>query len=644
MERSIVVRVRDGLHARPATRFVKLAKSFVSDVEITAGSKSASAKSSVRLMLLSIKENDTITLKIDGPDAEQTLSALTAYLENPDAGLDDEAHSGPVVPVIAQASADASERNGIPASKGIAVGPVFSFFKESLSIERYTIKPSEIDGEVKRYEQAVAKVQQSLREKLTAQKLAASDYGIIEALAETAGDDVLRSETMASIKSGADALSATYDVSERVAAEFSALGDPYLQARSDDIRAIGRQICLTLQGKIDPDLNEIPEGAIIVAEDLSALDIASAPLSRMGGIICALGGATSHIAIIARTHSIPAVLGVGAAIHHFKQAESIALDGEKGVINVDPDEKIRAEISHQIDAANTEIARLQAFKTAVPLRKDGVVLEVAANLGALNEIDTALAAGAMGVGLFRTELLFMQHKVLPDEETQFQIYSKLAQSFLPYPVIIRTLDIGGDKPVKGIAFPHEENPFLGWRGIRMCLDSPDIFKVQLRALLRAAVTGTIKVMIPMVSDLNEIVATKALIVQCAEELRAEEKSFAEFELGIMIETPAAVMMAAEFAKNVAFFSIGTNDLTQYIMAADRLNSSLARLCDVTNPAVMRAIEVCTKAGVEAGIMVGMCGEAAARSDLLATFVEMGITEFSMAPSAILSAKKALLGC
>jgi phosphotransferase system enzyme I (PtsI)/phosphocarrier protein FPr len=210
-------------------------------------------------------------------------------------------------------------------------------------------------------------------------------------------------------------------------------------------------------------------------------------------------------------------------------------------------------------------------------------------------------------------------------------------------VIIRTLDIGGDKPVNGIAFPHEENPFLGWRGIRMCLDRPDIFRVQLRALLRAAVSGTIKVMIPMVSDLSEILKTKVLIAQCADELHAEGIPHAEFALGIMIETPAAVMMANEFAKHVTFFSIGTNDLTQYIMAADRLNTSLARLCDVTKPAVMRAIEVCTKAGVEAGIMVGMCGEAAARTDLISTFVDMGITEFSMVPSAILSAKKTLLG-
>jgi len=644
MERSILVRVRDGLHARPATRFVKLAKSFSSDVEITVGDKSANAKSSVRLMLLSIKENDTVTLKIDGTDAEEALCSLAAYLGNPEAGLEEDEQSISLqthVPTIGTARLD--EHKGIPASNGVAIGPAFVFFKEKLTIERRQLKSSEIDGEIRRYRNAVASVQRAFHDKYSAQNGTPSDHGIIEALAETVDDDLLRSEITTSIEGGSDAVSATFDASERISAEFAALEDPYLQARSEDIRAIGRQLCLALQGKTDPDLHEIPQGAIVVASDLSALDIASAPLTRMAGIICEQGAATSHIAIIARTHSIPAVLGVGASINQLTQAKYIALDGGSGVIHIDPDEKIRVEFSHQIEAAREERDRLQAFKSAVPLRKDGVVIEVAANLGALNEIETALAAGAMGVGLFRTELLFMQHKSLPDEETQFQAYSKLAQSFAPHSVIIRTLDIGGDKPVNGIAFPHEENPFLGWRGIRMCLDRPDIFRVQLRALLRAAVSGTIKVMIPMVSDLSEILETKVLIAQCADELHAEGIPHAEFALGIMIETPAAVMMANEFAKHVTFFSIGTNDLTQYIMAADRLNTSLARLCDVTKPAVMRAIEVCTKAGVEAGIMVGMCGEAAARTDLISTFVDMGITEFSMVPSAILSAKKTLLG-
>jgi phosphoenolpyruvate-protein phosphotransferase len=247
----------------------------------------------------------------------------------------------------------------------------------------------------------------------------------------------------------------------------------------------------------------------------------------------------------------------------------------------------------------------------------------------------------MGVGLFRTELLFMQQKELPSEEVQFEIYARVAKAFKPFSVIVRTLDIGGDKPVAGIEFPHEENPFLGWRGVRMCLDRPDVFKPQLRALLRAAVAGNIKVMVPMIVDAAELRAVKALIATCAAELKAEGKPHAEFPLGVMIETPAAVMVADDLAKEASFFSIGTNDLTQYVMAADRLNPRLAKLNDVTHPAVMRAIALTAEAGTKAGIMVGMCGEAAGRVDLIPRFIAMGLTELSMSPSMIPRAKEKL---
>jgi phosphoenolpyruvate-protein kinase (PTS system EI component) len=223
----------------------------------------------------------------------------------------------------------------------------------------------------------------------------------------------------------------------------------------------------------------------------------------------------------------------------------------------------------------------------------------------------------------------MRHMHLPSEDMQAETYSALARAFAPHPVIVRTLDIGGDKPIAGIEFPDEENPFLGWRGIRMCLDRPDIFKRQLRALLRAAVHGNVKVMLPMVSAIEEVRRAKALIGECAAELEAEGVPHAMFPLGVMIETPAAVLVAPALAGEVAFFSIGTNDLTQYVMAADRLNPTVARLNDVANPAVMSAIEMTARAGVEAGIMVGMCGEAAGRPDLIPAFIRMGLTELSM---------------
>jgi phosphoenolpyruvate-protein phosphotransferase len=293
----------------------------------------------------------------------------------------------------------------------------------------------------------------------------------------------------------------------------------------------------------------------------------------------------------------------------------------------------------RIDEAVREREALKAFRDTTPRRADGTLIEVAANIGSLEEIDAAREAGAMGVGLFRTELLFMRHMHLPSEDMQAETYAALAKAFAPYPVIVRTLDIGGDKPISGIEFPQEENPFLGWRGIRMCLDRPDIFKPQLRALLRAAVHGNVKVMLPMVADVVEVRATRALIETCKAELAAENVVFGEFQLGVMIETPAAVLIAPALAKEVAFFSIGTNDLTQYIMAADRLNPTVAKLNDVTNVAVMSAIEMTARAGVAAGIMVGMCGEAAGRPDLIPEFLRMGLTELSMSPASIQRAKK-----
>ncbi|MDP9974883.1 phosphoenolpyruvate-protein phosphotransferase [Variovorax paradoxus] len=284
-------------------------------------------------------------------------------------------------------------------------------------------------------------------------------------------------------------------------------------------------------------------------------------------------------------------------------------------------------------------AALHRYRDLQPRTRDGRAIELVANLGALNEIPLALDVGAMGVGLFHIELLFMQQRALPTEDEQVAVYRQLAEAFHPYPVIIRTLDIGGDKPVAGIDFPREESPFLDWRGVRMCLDRPEIFKPQLRALLRAATVGNVRVMIPMISELEEVRRVRQLIAQCEAELRAEGTERAAFELGIMIETPAAVLQADALGAEVSFFSIGTNDLTQYVIATDRANARIASLYRTEHPAVMTAIEMTCRAAQRAGIWVGGCGEAASSLDLLPRFIQMGVTELSMSPAAILAAKK-----
>jgi phosphocarrier protein FPr len=652
MERSTIVRVHEGLHARPATRFVKLAKSFECEIDIIKDGKAVSAKSSVKLMLLGVKEGQEVTVHANGADAIEAVEALIAYLENPRAGLedDDAPNADSVVAAVPQPAAPppqaapASDAGlvGIAASEGVHVGPAFAHFPPEIRSDRRTLVAHEIEPELTKFQAAIAAVRNRMDKALADETLAGGDRGIVAALRDIAGDDTLVGDTVAMIREGTDAVAATIAVSSRLAEEFGAVEDPYLNARADDMQAVGRQICLALLGQDDVSLEQIPQGAVLIADDIGAWDLARAPLKRIGAIVCGHGGATSHIAIIARSHGIPAVLGLGERVAELRSAKVVAVNGNSGAIIADPDADARADYERRMGEAKAERDALTMYRDTVPKLANGTVIEVAANLGSLEEIEAAKEAGAMGVGLFRTELLFMRHMHLPSEDMQAETYGALAKAFAPYPVIVRTLDIGGDKPIAGIEFPEEENPFLGWRGIRMCLDRPDIFKQQLRALLRAAIHGNVKVMLPMVSDLNEVRRTRVLIEDCKTELTQQGIAFGEFALGVMIETPAAVLIAPALAREVAFFSIGTNDLTQYVMAADRLNPTVAKLNDVANPAVMAAIEMTARAGVEAGIMVGMCGEAAGRPDLIPAFIRMGLTELSMSPASVPRAKKVVV--
>lgn len=649
MERSTIVRVHEGLHARPATRFVKLAKSFQSEVEIVKESKAASAKSSVKLMLLAVKENDTVTLRAAGVDESEALDALIDFLENPESGLGDGATAAPGTPASQNSTKTemsslvmAGLVQGIAGSEGVGLAKVFHYFPKKLKPTYQRLQDHEIAPEIARFQQAVSSVQHSMETALAGDGLSETDSSIISALSEIAGDPAIIDGVVAEIGAGVNATDALLKVTDEMTSAFGKVADVYLNARADDVRAIARQICLALAGEQDIGLDQITEPSILLAEDIGAWDLARAPLKLIKGVICAHGGATSHIAIIARAHGIPAVLGLGGKIDGLLSVDEVALDGGQGHIFPNPDAATRADFARKIEEAADEELQLRAFKNVRPCLADGTLIEVAANIGSIEEIDAAKDAGAMGIGLFRTELLFMKHGGLPTEDMQFEIYSQAAAAFAPSPVIIRTLDIGGDKPISGVVFPEEQNPFLGWRGVRMCLDRSDIFKPQLRALLRAAVNGNLKVMLPMVSIIDEVARTRAIIEECKHELTSEGLPFQSFDLGVMIETPAAVMIAPDLARQVDFFSIGTNDLTQYIMAADRMNPQVAPLNDVANPAVLAAIEMAAQAGAAAGIMVGMCGEAAARPDLIPLFLKFGLTEFSMSPASIPRAKKRIV--
>ena len=638
LQRRLQVAVREGLHARPATQFVKLARGFEAAIEIERDGKRANAKSAVKLMLLGVRERDEVVLHADGADAATALDQLAAFILSPVAGLGEAPEAATETPVAAPPSPDAAIV-GVPASEGVAMGPAFAFFPEVLEEEPRALAPAEVAGELARLHGAVAGIAETLARRRATPGRAGEDAEILDALLEVLRDDGFVGAIEALVAGGLDCVAATLRTGRHLKDSFAALDDPYMRARAEDVGSVTRSMALTLLGRREVSLADLPPGSILVADEVGAWDLAHADMAAIGGIVCRRGAAVSHVSIMARAHGIPAVVGVDASPERLRAAATLALDGGTGLVHLDPDESIRRGVTARIAADAEARAALGVWRDAGPVLHEGRRIEIAANLGTLKEVDAALRAGAHGVGLFRTEFLFMERRTLPSEDEQAATYRQLAQAFAPHAVVVRTLDVGGDKPVAGIAFPPEDNPFLGWRGVRMCLERPDVFKPQLRALLRAAVVGNLRVMLPMVVDGAEVAAVRSLVEECRAELLAEGVEHGPFALGIMVETPAAALLAPELAREVAFFSIGTNDLTQYVMAADRLNPRVASLNRTEHPAVMRAIRMVCEAGRAAGIPVAICGEAAARPELIETFVRMGVTELSMSPASILRAKK-----
>ena len=647
IESSVVVRVLEGLHTRPAVHFAKLAKAFEASIELVSRGVPANAKSSVKLMLLGVKEGDEIVLRADGSDESDAVRQLMSFLQEPHLGLEQvaspeqhaAASAAPAVDAPDADQAHAPNRiNGISGSRGTAMAPAHVYLPQPLVATRQVIDVADIPSELNRFRNVLADF---VRPPSAADEDATSthDRAILQALVDMAQDEEYVGAIIRGIEGQGDAAAVTLRVGEVLAATFEAMNDAYMRGRGEDIRGVTRQLVSTLLGQPLPDLSRIRVPCVLVATDLSAWEFSQVPIKFVRGLVCTGGSTTSHVAIMARTYGIPAVLGVPLSAADLQAVKLLVVDGNRGGVILDPDavQCAQAEADMAIEAAARN--SLNRYRDVQPCTRDGRMIEVVANLGALSEIEMAREAGAMGVGLFRTELLFMQQRTLPTENEQAEVYRELAQAFHPLPVIIRTLDIGGDKPVAGIDFPREENPFLGWRGVRMCLDRPDVFKPQLRALLRAATVGNVKVMIPMISDLDEVRRVRALIAECEGELVAEGSACGGFELGIMIETPAAVLQADALAAEVSFFSIGTNDLTQYVMATDRANAQIASLYRTEHPAVMRAIEMTCEAAQRAGIWVGICGEAAADVALMPRFIEMGVTELSMSPASILAAKK-----
>jgi phosphotransferase system enzyme I (PtsI) len=429
---------------------------------------------------------------------------------------------------------------------------------------------------------------------------------------------------------------ALYNATEKYAEALSAVDDSYLSERAADIRDVIQRVLGNLTGQSKQyGLKDLTEPCIIVANDLTPSDTANLDSEKVLGFITEIGSKTSHTAILARSLQIPAVLGLGKDIHELKAGQSILLDGFNGFVVISPSDQLLFEYGQLVKRQNTIETSLQKIRTEPAKTLDDHSITLSANIERATDVQAVLKSGATGVGLFRTEFLFINRTDLPDEEEQFQSYKKVSEALNPEPVIIRTLDLGGDKLLSHVNVSAEMNPFLGWRAIRLCLQEKDLFRTQLRAILRASAFGNLKIMYPMISGIDELDEANNLLEECQQELRVKGEKFSEkIEIGVMIETPSAAMISDKLAKRVHFFSIGTNDLIQYALAVDRLNEKIAHLYEPTHPGILRLIKTTVDAGKENGIWTGVCGEMASDLSMVPLLIGLGVEELSVASSMV----------
>ena len=537
--------------------------------------------------------------------------------------------------------------SGTGASAGIGIGRVVILKEETLEIKRETVADAE--AEKARFKKAVEKSIEDTKALADdmAQRIGEKEAEILNGHIMLLQDPMMTMEIEGKIdgeKLCSEA--AVEDVCTMYADMFASMDDELMQQRAADMRDIKTRMQKVLLGVQSVDVSSLPAGSVLVSEDLTPSVTAGINPANVTGIVTELGGRTSHSAILSRALEIPAVVAASGILSQVKDGDEIILDGETGEIFIQPDESLKAEYEAKKAVYLKEKEELKKYIGKETVTKDGVKIETAANIGRPEDVDRVLSYDAEGIGLFRTEFLFMDRTAMPTEEEQFEAYRKVAVAMDGKPVIIRTLDIGGDKEIPYMGLKKDENPFLGYRAIRFCLDrKDDIYRPQLRALLRASAFGAIKIMIPMVTCVEEYREAKALIQEIMEEL--DEKGIAynkDIQVGIMVETAAASLMADVFAKEVDFFSIGTNDLTQYTMSVDRGNDKVSYLYSTFNPAVLRSIRHIIECGRKEGIMVGMCGEAASDPLMIPLLVAFGLNEFSMSASAVLKARKMITEC
>jgi phosphocarrier protein FPr len=626
-----------GLHARPATALVNLAKSFHSEIRVRYRNETANAKSLISLLKLGVEGGQTIRVMAEGSDEQQALATLEAAIR---AGLEDE-------PEVASEKKPAQRFNfetapivGIGASPGLAVAPVYQLKQRQLVVEA---DAADSQAETARLQQAIAtaKLQlQDLYETVKA-KAGAAEAGIFQAHQEFLDDPELQQAAFEQIQHHHSAAWSWQQTYQQRAATLAQLADPLLAGRAADLRDVGERVLRLLVNPAESgdssDAVQFPaQPFILIAEDLTPSDTAGLDPSLVLGFCTAYGGPTSHSAIIARSLDIPAIVGAGIAALNLANGTRCILDGEAGHLYANPSEAdlTTASAAQTNLQAIREAEKLTCYQPA--LTTDGHRIEVVANIGAAAEAEQAVNAGAEGIGLLRTEFLFLNRSQPPTEAEQVAAYTEMTKALNGLPLIIRTLDIGGDKAVPYLNLPAEANPFLGVRGIRLCFQQPELFKTQLRAIFQAARTGPIKIMFPMIANLAEFKQAR----QIAESVRLDIGAD-PIDYGMMVEVPSAVMLAAAFAEEVQFFSIGTNDLTQYTLAMDRGHPALAKQADGLHPAVLRMIDQTVQAAQTRGKWVGVCGGVAGEPLGAAILTGLGVTELSVSIPSVATVKAKL---
>ncbi|TWA66410.1 phosphocarrier protein FPr [Azospirillum brasilense] len=627
-----------GLHARPATALVAVAKRFHAEIAVRHGTTTANAKSLISLLRLGASGGQPLTVTASGEDAEAALQAIRAAFA---AGLDEPVPTATPAEeptprsVPADLDYDGRVIAGISASPGVSTGPVWKFQREELTVAETAPDP---EAQHRRLDQALAAAAADLRNLHEEfwKKAGAAKAAIFKAHQELLDDPEMVAEAHALIDRGKSAGWAWRAVYEERAGTLAQLADPLLAGRAADLSDVGRRV-LRLLAVVTESVAALPDHPVILlAEDLEPSDTAKLDPAKVLGLCTAGGGATSHTAIIARSLDIPAVVAAGPSVLDLENGRAAILDGDGGVLVADPSARDRgraAEARVKV-GERREAERLDRYKPAITT--DGRRVEVAANISDPAEAVQAVEAGGEGVGLMRTEFLFLQRDLPPDEEEQFAAYRTMVRAMNGLPIILRTLDIGGDKNVPYLRMPAEGNPFLGVRGIRLCFEREDLFRTQLRAMLRASAEGPVRIMYPMIATPAELERAKAITEAVRRELDVPP-----VELGIMIEVPSAVMMADRLAREVSFFSIGTNDLTQYVLAMDRLHPVLAPQADGLHPAVLRMVERTVDAARRAGIWVGACGGVAGDPAGAVLLSGLGVTELSVAIPAVPSVKARL---